>query len=154
MLFDAHEAGHAVVATALPHTDPVHQVTIVPRGRAGGFTMVLPKEDKYFATRVEMMEQIIHLLGGRVAEKLTLDDISTGASNDIQRATDIARDMTKQKIGEYEQEFSNPYRAAEMGYVDDVIEPASSRQRIISAFDMLKTKRESLPAKKHGNIPL
>ena len=88
-----HEAGHAVVATALPHTDPVHQVTIVPRGRAGGFTMVLPKEDKYFATRVEMMEQIIHLLGGRVAEKLTLDDISTGASNDIQRATDIARDM-------------------------------------------------------------
>lgn len=88
-----HEAGHAVVATALPHTDPVHQVTIVPRGRAGGFTMVLPKEDRYFSTKEDMMEQIIHLLGGRVAEKLTLDDISTGASNDIQRATEVARDM-------------------------------------------------------------
>ena len=88
-----HEAGHAVVAHVLPKTDPVHQITIVPRGRAGGFTMILPKEDKYYGTREEMREQIIHLLGGRVAEKLTLDDISTGASNDIQRATEIARDM-------------------------------------------------------------
>ena len=88
-----HEAGHAVVAHVLPKTDPVHQITIIPRGRAGGFTMILPKEDKYYGTREEMREQIIHLLGGRVAEKLTLDDISTGASNDIQRATDIAREM-------------------------------------------------------------
>lgn len=88
-----HEAGHAIVANSLPETDPVHQITIVPRGRAGGFTMILPKEDKSYGTRAGMREQIIHLLGGRVAEALNLDDISTGASNDIQRATEIARDM-------------------------------------------------------------
>ena len=88
-----HEAGHAVVAHVLPKTDPVHQITIIPRGRAGGFTMILPKEDKYYGTKETMREQIIHLLGGRVAELLTLDDISTGASNDIQRATDIAKEM-------------------------------------------------------------
>ncbi len=88
-----HEAGHAVVARSLPKTDPVHQITIIPRGRAGGFTMTLPKEDRSYGTRQGMREQILHLLGGRVAEMLTLDDISTGASNDIQRATDIARDM-------------------------------------------------------------
>ncbi len=99
-----HEAGHAVVAHVLPKTDPVHQITIIPRGRAGGFTMILPKEDKYYGTKETMREQIIHLLGGRVAEMLTLDDISTGASNDIQRATDIAKDMVtkygfSQKLG-------------------------------------------------------
>ena len=88
-----HEAGHAVVAHVLPKTDPVHQITIIPRGRAGGFTMILPKEDKYYGTKETMRDQIIHLLGGRVAEMLTLDDISTGASNDIQRATDIAKEM-------------------------------------------------------------
>jgi cell division protease FtsH len=88
-----HEAGHAVIARNLPNTDPVHQITIIPRGRAGGFTMTLPREEKYYGTKVEMMEQITHLLGGRVAEKLTLGDISTGASNDILRATEIARDM-------------------------------------------------------------
>ncbi|MDR0854584.1 MAG: ATP-dependent zinc metalloprotease FtsH [Clostridiales Family XIII bacterium] len=88
-----HEAGHAIVARSLPNTDPVHQITIIPRGRAGGFTMVLPKEDRYYGTKTDMQEQIIHLLGGRVAEKLTLKDISTGASNDIMRATEIARDM-------------------------------------------------------------
>ncbi len=88
-----HEAGHAVVAASLPNTDPVHQITIIPRGRAGGFTMILPKEDKYYGTKLKMEEQIIHLLGGRVAEELTLDDISTGASNDIQRATEVAREM-------------------------------------------------------------
>ena len=88
-----HEAGHAVVAHVLPKTDPVHQITIIPRGRAGGFTMILPKEDKYYGTKEKMREQIIHLLGGRVAEMLTLDDVSTGASNDIQRATDIAKEM-------------------------------------------------------------
>jgi cell division protease FtsH len=88
-----HEAGHAIVARVLPNTDPVHQITIIPRGRAGGFTMILPKEEKYYGTRTEMLEQIVHLLGGRVAEKLTLNDISTGASNDILRATEIARDM-------------------------------------------------------------
>jgi cell division protease FtsH len=88
-----HEAGHAVVARVLPNADPVHQVTIMPRGRAGGFTMTLPKEDKYYMTKTEMEEQIMHLLGGRVAEKLVLKDISTGASNDLERATTIARNM-------------------------------------------------------------
>jgi len=88
-----HEAGHAVVATLLPNVDPVHQVTIIPRGRAGGFTMILPTEDKYYATKSEMEDHIIHLLGGRVAEKLVLNDISTGASNDLQRVTETARGM-------------------------------------------------------------
>ncbi len=88
-----HEAGHAVVGRLLPESDPVHQVTIIPRGRAGGFTMSLPKEDRYYATKKGMFNDIIELLGGRVAEQLTLDDISTGASNDIMRATDIAREM-------------------------------------------------------------
>ncbi len=88
-----HEAGHAVVGRLLPGSDPVHQVTIIPRGRGGGFTMSLPKEDRYYATKKGMFNDIIELLGGRVAEQLTLDDISTGASNDIQRATEVARDM-------------------------------------------------------------
>ena len=88
-----HESGHAVVARSLPETDPVHQITIVPRGRAGGFTMILPTEERFYITKVDMEEQIVHLLGGRVAESLVLKDISTGASNDIQRATTIARDM-------------------------------------------------------------
>lgn len=88
-----HEAGHAVVARMLPNTDPVHMVTIIPRGRAGGFTMILPKEDKHYMSKTEMEENLVHLLGGRVAEKLVLDDISTGASNDIERATKIARGM-------------------------------------------------------------
>ena len=88
-----HEAGHAVVGRLLPGSDPVHQVTIIPRGRAGGFTMSLPKEDRYYATKKGMYNDIIELLGGRVAEQLTLDDISTGASNDIMRATEIAREM-------------------------------------------------------------
>jgi len=88
-----HEAGHAVVATLLPNTDPVHQVSIIPRGRAGGFTMILPTEDKYYATKTEMEEHIIHLLGGRVAEKLVLNDISTGAQNDLQRVSAVAKGM-------------------------------------------------------------
>jgi cell division protease FtsH len=88
-----HEAGHAVIAKLLPTQDPVHQVSIIPRGRAGGYTLSLPKEDKYYVSKTEMIEDIIELLGGRVAEKLVLDDISTGASNDIQRATNIARKM-------------------------------------------------------------
>ena len=88
-----HEAGHAVCAHVLPHVSPVHQVTIVPRGRAGGFTMQLPVEDKFYATNNEMTENIVVLLGGRVAEELTLDDISTGASNDLERVSATARNM-------------------------------------------------------------
>ncbi len=88
-----HEAGHAIVTKLLPNQDPVHQISIIPRGRAGGYTLSLPSEDKMYASKVGMMEEIVVLLGGRVAEKLVLDDISTGASNDIQRATKIAREM-------------------------------------------------------------
>lgn len=88
-----HEAGHAVVSRFLPTQDAVHQISIIPRGMAGGYTMYRPTEDKSFMSKSEMQETIISLLGGRVAEKLVLDDISTGASNDIERATKIARDM-------------------------------------------------------------
>ncbi|MDD4688175.1 MAG: ATP-dependent zinc metalloprotease FtsH [Eubacteriales bacterium] len=88
-----HEAGHALVTRLIPGQDPVHQVSIIPRGRAGGYTLSLPTEDKSYAAKTEMLEQIIILLGGRVAESLALDDISTGASNDIERATKIAKGM-------------------------------------------------------------
>ena len=88
-----HEAGHAVVSRFLPTQDAVHQISIVPRGMAGGYTMYRPTEDKSFMSKSEMQENIISLLGGRVAEALILDDISTGASNDIERATKIARSM-------------------------------------------------------------
>lgn len=93
MITSYHEAGHAVVSYFLPTQDPVHQISIIPRGIAGGYTMSLPKEDKSHVTRTEMREQLISLLGGRVAEALTQEDICTGASNDIERATEIAHDM-------------------------------------------------------------
>jgi cell division protease FtsH len=88
-----HEAGHAVVSKFLPTQDDVHQISIVPRGMAGGYTMYRPSEDRSFMSKSEMEENIISLLGGRVAEELVLGDISTGASNDIERASKIARDM-------------------------------------------------------------
>lgn len=88
-----HEAGHAVVSKMLPTQDRVHQVSIIPRGRAGGYTLSLPKEDTHYSSKTEMIEEIIVLLGGRVAEQLVLNDISTGASNDIERATNIAKSM-------------------------------------------------------------
>jgi len=88
-----HEAGHAVVSRFLPTQDAVHQISIIPRGMAGGYTMYRPDEDKNFTSKSEMEERIVSLLGGRVAEQLVLNDISTGASNDIQRASKIARDM-------------------------------------------------------------
>ena len=88
-----HEAGHAVVSRYLPTQDPVHQISIVPRGMAGGYTMYRPTEDKNFMSKTEMEENIVSLLGGRVAESLILNDVSTGASNDIERATKIARSM-------------------------------------------------------------
>ena len=88
-----HEAGHAVVSKFLPTQDPVHEISIVPRGMAGGYTMYRPTEDKSFMSKTAMEEQIISLLGGRVAEALILNDISTGASNDIERASQIARSM-------------------------------------------------------------
>ena len=91
-----HEAGHAVVSHYLTTQDPVHQISIVPRGMAGGYTMYRPTEDKSFMSKTEMEENIVSLLGGRVAEALILNDVSTGASNDIERATKIARSMVTQ----------------------------------------------------------
>lgn len=99
-----HEAGHAVVSKFLATQDPIHEISIVPRGMAGGYTMYRPDEDKNFMSKSEMEENIVSLLGGRVSEGLVLNDISTGASNDIDRASKIARDMVtrygmSEKIG-------------------------------------------------------
>jgi cell division protease FtsH len=88
-----HEAGHAILMRSIPYLDRVHQITIIPRGFTGGFTMSLPKEDRYYVTKKKMEAEIVSLLGGRISEKHFLHDISTGASNDIERATDIAREM-------------------------------------------------------------
>ena len=88
-----HEAGHAVCTYYCDHQDKVHQVSIIPRGMAGGYTMSLPEQDKSFVSKKEMEENIVTLLGGRVAEQLVLEDISTGASNDLERATSTARSM-------------------------------------------------------------
>ncbi len=92
-LVSYHEAGHAIIHHVLPNCDPVHEVSIIQRGRAGGYTLSLPKEDKNYVSKQDMLDNIVSLLGGRVAEKLVLNDISTGASNDIERASKIARDM-------------------------------------------------------------
>jgi cell division protease FtsH len=91
-----HEGGHALVAHALPHADPVHKITIMPRGRALGYTMVLPDEDRYATTRNEMLDQLAYSLGGRAAEELIFHDPTTGASNDIEKATNLARAMVTQ----------------------------------------------------------
>jgi cell division protease FtsH len=88
-----HEGGHALVAYALPHTDPVHKITIMPRGHALGYTMVLPDEDKYSTTRNQMLDQLAYTMGGRAAEELVFHDPTTGASNDIEKATALARAM-------------------------------------------------------------
>jgi cell division protease FtsH len=91
-----HEAGHALVAYALPHTDPVHKITIMPRGRALGYTMILPDDDKYSTTRNQLLDQLAYSLGGRAAEELIFHDPSTGASNDIEKATALAKAMVTQ----------------------------------------------------------
>ncbi|MEG6513227.1 ATP-dependent zinc metalloprotease FtsH [Desulforamulus ruminis] len=92
-LVSYHEAGHALVGYLLPNTDPVHKVSIIPRGRAGGYTLLLPKEDRYYMTRSMLLDQVVMLLGGRVAEDVVLKEISTGAQNDLERATGIIRKM-------------------------------------------------------------
>lgn len=92
-LVSYHEAGHALVGDLLPHTDPVHKVSIIPRGRAGGYTLLLPKEDRNYMTKSQLLDQITMLLGGRVAEAIVLHEISTGASNDLERATGLVRKM-------------------------------------------------------------
>ena len=88
-----HEAGHALVAQLLPNTDPVHKVSIIPRGRSGGYTLMLPEQDRYYMTKSELISRVTTLLAGRVAEKTVLDEISTGAQNDLERATAIVRQM-------------------------------------------------------------
>lgn len=91
-----HEAGHAVIAHLLPNTDPLHKVSIIPRGSAGGYTLLLPKEDRNYMTKSQMQDQVVMLLGGRMAEALILKEISTGAQNDLERATGIVRKMITQ----------------------------------------------------------
>jgi cell division protease FtsH len=124
-----HEGGHALVAAALNNTDPVHKVTILPRGRALGYTMVLPEEDKYSTTRNEMLDQLAYMLGGRVAEELVFHDPTTGAANDIEKATTVARAMVMQygmsaRIGAIRlgQEQGEVFLGRDMGHIRDYSE--------------------------------
>ena len=128
-----HESGHALAAYYSPTQDPVHQISIIPRGMAGGYTMQLPTEDKSYHSRKEMKEELVVLLGGRVAEALVLDDISTGASNDIERATKIARAMvTKYGMSDrlgpitYGEDDSNPFLGRSMGHVANYSEETAA----------------------------
>lgn len=128
-----HEGGHAVAAYFCPTQDPVHQISIIPRGMAGGYTMQIPTEDRSYKTRKEMLEDLVGLLGGRVAEALTLDDISTGASNDIERASKLARSMvTKYGMTEslgpitYGQDDGEPFLGRDMGHIRNYSEATAS----------------------------
>jgi cell division protease FtsH len=114
-----HEGGHALVAAALPHSDPVHKVTILPRGRALGYTMVLPDEDKYSTTRSEMLDKLAYMLGGRAAEEMVFHDPTTGASNDIDKATALARAMVTQ--------YGMTERLGAIKFGDDSAEPFLGR---------------------------
>jgi cell division protease FtsH len=124
-----HEGGHALVAAALPNTDPVHKITILPRGRALGYTMVLPDEDKYSTTRNEMLDQLAYMLGGRAAEEIVFHDPTTGAANDIEKATAVARAMVTQygmteRIGAIKlgSENAEPFLGRDMGHQRDYSE--------------------------------
>jgi cell division protease FtsH len=124
-----HEGGHALVAAALPNTDPVHKITILSRGRALGYTMVLPDEDKYSTTRNEMLDQLAYMLGGRAAEEIVFHDPTTGAANDIEKATTVARAMVTQfgmteRIGAIKlgQDNSEPFLGRDMGHQRDYSE--------------------------------
>ncbi len=124
-----HEGGHALVAAALPGNDPVHKITIMPRGRALGYTMVLPDQEKYSTTRSEMLNQLAYMLGGRAAEELIFHDPTTGASNDIEKATALARAMVTQfgmteRLGaiRYGQEQGEVFLGRDMGHVRDYSE--------------------------------
>jgi cell division protease FtsH len=158
-----HEAGHALVAHALPHTDPVHKVTIMPRGRALGYTMVLPDEDKYSTTRNQLLDQLAYSLGGRAAEELIFHDPSTGASNDIEKATALARAMVTQygmteaigaiKLGS---DASQPFMGRDYGHQRDYSESVAAKvdfeiRNLIEtahqeAFDILVENRGILDA--------
>jgi cell division protease FtsH len=129
-----HEAGHALVAHALPNTDPVHKLTILPRGRALGYTMVLPEEDKYSQTRAELLDTLAYAMGGRAAEELVFHDPTTGASNDIEKATGIARAMVTQfgmseKLGavKFGQESGEVFLGRDMGHQRDYSEEVAAQ---------------------------
>jgi len=158
-----HEAGHALVAHSLPHTDPVHKITIMPRGRALGYTMVLPDDDKYSTTRNQLLDQLAYSLGGRAAEELIFHDPSTGASNDIEKATALARAMVTQygmtevigaiKLGS---DASEPFMGRDYGHQRDYSENVASKidaeiRKLIEnahqeAFDILVENRATLDA--------
>ncbi len=128
-----HEAGHALVAHALPHTDPVHKITIMPRGRALGYTMVLPDDDRYSVTRNQLLDKLAYSLGGRAAEELIFHDPSTGASDDIDKATTLARAMVTQygmtesigaiKLGT---DASEPFMGRDYGHTRDFSESVAT----------------------------
>jgi cell division protease FtsH len=156
-----HEAGHALVAHALPNTDPVHKVTILPRGRALGYTMQLPEEDKYLQTRSEMLDQLAVLLGGRTAEELVFHEPTTGGSNDIEKATAISRSMVTQygmseSLGalKFGQESGEVFLGRDMGHQRDYSEEVAARideevRRLIEgahdeAFEVLVQYRDVL----------
>ena len=156
-----HEGGHALVAAALPGTDPVQKITILPRGRALGYTMVLPENDKYSNTRAELLDQLAYMMGGRAAEELVFHDPTTGASNDIEKATSVARAMVTQygmterlgaiKLGTGD---SEPFLGRDYGQGRDYSEEIAAVvdeevSRLISnahqeAFDILTANRDVL----------
>jgi len=129
-----HEAGHALVAHALPNTDPVHKITILPRGRALGYTMVLPEEDRYSQSRAELLDMLAYAMGGRAAEELVFHDPTTGASNDIEKVTSIARAMVTQygmseKLGavKFGQESGEVFLGRDMGHQRDYSEQVAAQ---------------------------
>ena len=158
-----HEAGHALVAAALPGNDPVNKITIMPRGRALGYTMVLPDQDKYSTTRSEMLNQLAYMLGGRAAEELIFHDPTTGAANDIEKATAVARSMVTQfgmteRLGaiKYGQEQSEVFLGRDMGHMRDYSEEVAAaideevrgfiEAAHQEAYDVLVNNREILDA--------
>ena len=158
-----HEGGHAVATYYCPAQDPVHQISIIPRGMAGGYTMQVPMEDRSYKSKKEMEEDLVVMLGGRVAEALTLDDISTGASNDIERATKLARSMvTKYGMSTalgpimYGRDESEPFLGRDMGHVRDYSEQTAAaidkeiKRIMTTAYDrteaILRTHMEKLEA--------
>ena len=128
-----HEGGHALAAWALPNLDPVHKVTILPRGRSLGHTLVLPTEDRYTQIRSEMIDQLVYALGGRAAEELVFHEPTTGASNDIEKATALARAMVTEygmsaKLGavKYGQKESEPFLGRDYGHQRDYSETVAT----------------------------
>ena len=131
-----HEAGHAVVGHLLPHADPVHKVSIIPRGRAGGYTLSLPKEDRYYLTRSELFDRVTQLLGGRVAEELALEEISTGAQNDLERATNVIRKMiTEYGMSEELGPLTFGHKKEEVFLGRDIARDRNYSEEVASAID-------------------